>query len=202
MDRVITINREHGSGGRQIGKLIAEKLEIECYDSRFITEAAKQSGINEKLFHAYNERPIDSLLYSVAMATSAIPKVNWEMRERPLPEQICRVQFDMINELAKKPCVIVGRCADSVLDETILKCRVFIRAELSDRVKQITQTYKVSEKTAEKMIKQIDKERASYYQYFTGKHWSDSRNYDICINTSGLSKQKAAEMILAYITKQ
>lgn len=202
MNKVITIGREHGSGGRQIGKLIAENLGIECYDSRFITEAAKQSGINEKLFHAYNERPIDSLLYSVAMATSAIPNVNWEMRERSLPEQICRVQFDMINELAKTPCVIVGRCADSIIDEAVPKCRIFIRAELPDRIKQITQTYKVSEKNAEKLIKQTDKERASYYQYFTGRHWRDSTNYDLCINTSGLSKQEAAELILIYIAKQ
>lgn len=88
------------------------------------------------------------------------------------------------------------------IDETIPKCRIFIRAELTDRIKQITQTYKVSEKSAEKLIRQTDKERASYYQYFTGKHWKDSTNYDLCINTSGLSKQEAAELILTYIAKQ
>lgn len=202
MNVVITIGREHGSGGRYIGKIIAEKSGIECYDTRFITEAAKRNGINEKVFQAYNECPVNSLLYSIVMAGSAIPGLAWNNTERPLHEQVFKAQFDMINELGQNPCVIVGRCADSVLDESITKCRVFIRADLPDRIKRIAETYQVSEKEAEKMILQTDKDRASYYQYHTGQRWGNSQNYDLCLNTSGMSEEDAAELILAYIAKK
>lgn len=202
MTPIITIGREHGSGGREIGKLIAQKLQIECYDTRFITEAAKRTGMNEKIFQTYNERPLDSLLYSVAMSTSALPGFVWEAKNRSLAEQVCEAQFDMVRELAANPCVIVGRCADKVIDATIPKCRIFIRAEKEDRISRIMQTYQLSEKDAEKAIAQADKERSSYYNYFTNRHWGDVKNYDLCLNVSGLSIENAADIIISYIYKK
>lgn len=202
MNMVITIGREHGSGGRAIGKKLAEKLGIECYDSRIITEAAKRSGISEKLFHTYNERTTDSLLYSLVMNTRTIPGISWEDRNRPLPEQICKAQFDMIRELAKKPCVIVGRCGDYILKDSVPTCRVFIRAEMEDRIEGIMKTYDLSEQDAKRIIQRTDKERASYYHFYTNQVWGDCRNYDLCINSSGLSIDEAADIILAYMEKK
>lgn len=202
MNKIITIGREHGSGGRAIGKKIAEKLGIECYDSRIITEAAKRSGINEKLFEAYNERATDSLLYSLSMSTGTIPGISWEDRNRPLPEQICKAQFDIIKEYAQKPCVIVGRCADFILDDTVPKCRVFVCAEKADRIVRIMETYKVSAKDAENMILRTDKERSGYYHFYTNQRWGDCRNYDLCLNISGIDIENAADLILDYAAKK
>ncbi|MDY4969085.1 MAG: cytidylate kinase-like family protein [Lachnospiraceae bacterium] len=202
MNKVITIGREHGSGGRAVGTIIAEKLGIECYDTRIITEAAKRSGINEKLFHAYNERSTDSLLYSLAMSVKVVPGISWEDQNRSLPEQICKAQFEVIKEFAQKPCVIVGRCADYILDDTISKCRVFIRAEKADRIARIMETYQVSAKDAEHMISRTDKERSSYYHFYTNQRWGDCRNYDLCLSTSGISIQDAADLIINYMEKK
>ena len=202
MKTVITIGREHGSGGREIGKYIAKKLGIECYDTRFITEAAKRTGINEKIFQTYNERPVDSLLFSISMSTSAFPGFTWGTKNRSFAEQVCQAQFDLIKEFAKKPCVIVGRCADSVIDISVAKCRVFIRAEQKERILRIMQTYQLSEKDALKAITQADKERSSYYNFFTNRQWGDSRNYDLCLNVSGLSIESASEIIIDYVSKR
>lgn len=202
MDKVITIGRQHGSGGREIGHCIADKLGVECYDTRFITEAAKRSGLSEKIFQAYNEKPVDMVLYSMSMSSSAIPGLHWEGKNRSLAEQVCQAQFDLVRELAEKPCVIVGRCADSILDSSISKCDVFIRADIEDRIKRIMRTYDMSEQETKKAIRQADKERAGYYNFFTNQQWGNSQNYDICLNVSGLSIEDAADLIISYAGKK
>lgn len=199
---VITIGREHGSGGRQVGKLLAERLGIECYDTRFITEAAQHSKISEEIFKSHNEKITNSPLYSIFMFSTGIPNLTWDEKSRPLVEQVCKVQFDMVRKLAQKPCVIVGRCADSVLDDTVQKCRIFVRAEMTDRIGRIMDGYQLGEKEAEKAIRQADKERASYYNFYTGKRWGDSRHYDLCINTSGLGIENTVDLIVSYMEKK
>jgi len=197
MNKIITIGREHGSGGREIGKRIAAKLGIECYDGRLVAEAARTGGIDEKLARFYDEKPTSTLLYSLSMSMS-VPGLTHTMPPFPIGEQVYQAQCEVIRKLAEKPCVIVGRCADYILSGHVPLCRVFIRSEPEDRVRRIMETYDMTEQQARETIRKTDKERASYYSFHTDKTWGSIKNYDICLNVRGLDLSDAADIIIKY----
>lgn len=198
-DFVITIGREYGSYGNEIGKALAEKLNIPFYDKELLKMAAQESGISEELFLQADEKPINSLLYSiVAHGFPAYAGAN-QYNSYLTNDKLFNIQAEVVRNVAEKPCVIVGRCADDILANSDKKfISVFIYASKQDRIKKIAEEYKVSEKEANDMIKKVDKSRASYYEFYTNKIWGDSVNYDLCFN-SRIGIERSVALITDYL---
>lgn len=197
---IYTIGREFGSGGKQIGEKIAERLGIPLYDKELLQKAAKDSGFCEEIFENHDEKPTNSFLYSLVMDTysagnySAAPFLDM-----PLNHKVFLAQFDSIKKIAEEgPCVIVGRCADYALAGNPDVANVFIRADLEDRIRWISKRLDITEGKAKDMIAKKDKQRSSYYNYYTSKKWGDSRSYDLCLNTSKLSPDECVDLIIKF----
>lgn len=199
-NEIYTIGREFGSYGKQVGEKLAERLGIKFYDKELLQKAAKDSGFCEEIFENHDEKPTNSFLYSLVMDTysagnySAAPFLDM-----PLNHKVFLAQFDSIKKIAgNESCVIVGRCADYALASNPNCLNVFIRADMEDRIKRISKRMDLTENKAKDMIQKKDKQRASYYNYYTSKKWGDSRSYDLCLNTSKVSVEDCVELILAY----
>ncbi|MDD6157042.1 MAG: cytidylate kinase-like family protein [Lachnospiraceae bacterium] len=197
---IYTIGREFGSGGKQIGEKIAKRLGIPLYDKELLQKAAKDSGFCEEIFENHDEKPTNSFLYSLVMDTysagnySAAPFLDM-----PLNHKVFLAQFDSIKKIAEEgSCVIVGRCADYALAGNPDVVNVFIRADLEDRIKWISKRLDITESKAKDMASKKDKQRSSYYNYYTSKKWGDSRSYDLCLNTSKLSLDECVELIIRF----
>ncbi len=197
MNRVITIGRELGSGGRTVGKEVARLLQIPYYDRELIDEAAKESGLSSD-FIEHNEQEItSSFLYNLAMGNSytygmlGLGGTN----SVPLTMQVFLAQQKVIQKYAASPCVIVGRCADFILRDRHDLLKVFIYASMEDRIKRAVDEYGYSQKKALDMITKSDKGRARHYATFTEWDWSDRRNYDMMLNAAALGVDTAARMI-------
>lgn len=189
---VITISREYGSGGRYVGRLIADKLGIKFYDKELIIEAAKKTGLSEE-FIENNEQKIDKLPefnngYYLGLNNS---------------DKIFLNESEIIKKLAnKESCVIVGRCADYVLQNRKDLIKVFIYSDPENKIKRATKFYSLTKEVAKKEINKINKLRASHYKYYTEKEWADSRNYDISLNSDWLGIEKTAEMICNLVLEK
>lgn len=196
--QIITISRELGSGGRIIGKKVADLLGFHFYDHEIIDQTAKISGFSTEQISHSEEKITNSFLYNVAMGTGyGLSILSGNTREAmPLNAQIYLAQRQAIQALAKKgPCVIVGRCADYILkDETgVLRC--FVYAELQKRVHRAINEYGMDAENAEKQILQTDKSRAVYYNAVTDQKWGDCSNYDLMINSEKVGIDMAARLI-------
>ncbi len=198
--KIYTIGREFGSMGQLIGEKLAERLGIKCYDKELLQQAAKESGFCEEIFENHDEKPTNSFLYSLVMDTysagnySAAPFLDM-----PLNHKVFLAQFDTIKNLAEKEsCVIVGRCADYALANNPDVINVFVRAELEDRVKLVSKRMDITENKAKDLVLKNDKQRASYYNYYTSKKWGDTSSYDLTINTSKISVDNAVDLILDF----
>ena len=200
---VYTIGREFGSRGKVIGKKLAERLGIKFYDKELLQQAAKESGFCEEIFENHDEKPTNSFLYSLVMDTySAGNYSSAPFLDMPLNHKVFLAQFDAIKSIAEKEsCVIVGRCADYALADRKDVLNIFFRSELEDRISYVAQRYNVSLQKAKEMIQKKDKQRSSYYNYYTCKKWGDARSYDLSINTSKLSDEACIDIILAYREK-
>ncbi len=200
MKKIITIGRELGSGGRTIGKMVANQLGIPYYDRDLIDAAAKESGLAPQFIESTEQRVTNSLLYNLAMGTSygyGILK-NANAQTLPLTEQIYIAQKHAILSYADKgSCVIVGRCADQILAERDDILRVFIYADLSKRAERAVKEYGMTEDTVMKELRRSDKERSQHYSSFTEKIWGDRHNYDLLLNSSALGFQVCAKLICA-----
>lgn len=198
MKNIITIARQFGSNGQDIGKLVAEKAGIPFYDRALIDLAAKKSGVAKEVFERVDEQPTNSLLYALSMGSYGV-NGGYLPRELPLSDQLFFIQCDIIRQAAQEgPCVIVGRCADYVLRDTPNVCRVFLYADASVRAAQVQKDLGYSEKKAmERMIK-ADKRRAAFYNYYTNQRWGRIENYDFALNTATVSMEQAADLILAF----
>ena len=197
---VITIGREFGSGGLVIGKALAERLGINFYDKELLQRAAKDSGFCQEIFENHDEKPTNSFLYSLVMDTySAGSYSSAPFLDMPLNHKVFLAQFESIKKIAEQEsCVIVGRCADYALADNPDCINVFIHAEIEDRIKWISKRLNITENKAKDTIQKKDKQRASYYNYYTSKKWGDSRSYDLSLNTSKLSVDDCVEMIIKY----
>lgn len=200
---VYTIGREFGSRGKVIGEKLAERLGIKFYDKELLQQAAKESGFCEEIFENHDEKPTNSFLYSLVMDTySAGNYSSAPFLDMPLNHKVFLAQFDAIKSIAEKEsCVIVGRCADYALADRKDVLNIFFRSELEDRISYVAQRDNVSLQKAKEMIQKKDKQRSSYYNYYTCKKWGDARSYDLSINTSKLSDEACIDIILAYREK-
>ena len=198
---VITIGREFGSGGHEIGMKLAEKLGIKCYDKELLELAAKESGLCEELFASQDEKPTNSFLYSLVMDTYSLGYTNSYV-DMPINHKVFLAQFDTIKKIAEREsCVIVGRCADYALASNPDCLNVFIHADIEDRIKTVSKRNDVTENKAKDLIQKKDKQRASYYNYYSCKKWGDSRSYDLTLNTSKITPEQCVDIILAYREK-
>lgn len=197
---VYTIGREFGSGGRQIGKALADRLGIKFYDKELLQHAAKDSGFCQEIFEHHDEKPTNSFLYSLVMDTySAGSYSSAPFLDMPLNHKVFLAQFESIKKIAEQEsCVIVGRCADYALADNPDCINIFVHAENEDRIKWISKRLNITENKAKDMIQKKDKQRASYYNYYTSKKWGDSRSYDLTLNTSKLSMDDCVELIIKY----
>lgn len=193
---VITISRQYGSGGRFIGKLLAEKLGIPLYDNELITLAAKKSGYSEEIFKDIEKTSTRSLLYSFSMygTTSGVYGL-------PLADQVYIVQSDIIKKVAAEgPCVIIGRCADYVLKDEPRVINVFIHSDLENRIKRAVTYYGLEQEKAKSIITKTDKRRSSYYNYYTGLNWGIAENYEISLNSDKIGIENCVDILYKYIS--
>ncbi len=184
---IITIGRQYGSGGHDIGKKLAEELNIPFYDRELLERAAKDSGLCQEIFENHDEKPTNSFLYSLVMDTYSMGYPSAAFAEMPLNHKIFLAQFDAIKAIAKEgPCVIVGRCADYALSDFPNVVNVFLYADMQDRIVRIARRHDLTDAKAKDLIVKTDKRRASYYNYYTSKKWGEASGYDICLNTATL----------------
>lgn len=196
---VITIGREFGSGGREIGKVVAENLGIKFYDKELISLAAKESGVNPEVFEHADEHATNSLLYSLSMGVYNMGSGYAPIRDMPVNDQLYILQHKIIKELAANPCVIVGRCADYVLRNKKNCVKLFINADIEYRVTRAIKTHEIPENKAESIVRKTDKTRANYYNFYSDKKWGAANNYDLCINSGIISQTQAVELISEYV---
>lgn len=197
---IITIGRQYGSGGHEIGATIAHDLGIKLYDKEILKRAAKESGICEELFETHDENTSRSFLYSLVMDSHAFGHAFGANAGMPLNHQIFLEQFNTIKQIAsEESCVIVGRCADYALNDNVDVINVFVYADLEKRIRRIARLYNLTDKQAKDLINKNDKQRASYYNYYTNKTWGDAKSYDLCINSGKLGVGGSAKVIEDYI---
>lgn len=200
MNKVITIGRQYGSGGREIGQKIAEKYHIPFYDNELITRAAKESGFAEETFERAEEKATNSLLYSLAMGINVYGNQDFGFSGLSLDDRIFLAQSDVIRKVAEEgPCVIVGRCADYVLRERENVFNVFVRASMEYRLQRAIHNYGVEEKGAADFILKNDKRRGNYYSYHVGEKWTNLNNYDLVVCSDIMGIDQAVACICTYL---
>lgn len=197
---VITIARQYGSGGREVGLKLAELTGLSYYDKDLITMAAQKSGLNQAVLHAADEKAANSLLYTLALGSSTY-HAGVNNLHVPLNDKLFTVQSEIIRDIAKenKGAIIVGRCADYVLAGHANLLRVFISADFDSRVKTIMQRHELSENDAKDLIIKTDKRRSNYYNYYTGGKWAKLENYDLIVSTDKIGIENAAKLIQSYM---
>ncbi len=198
MKKIITIGRELGSGGRTIGKMVANRLGIPYYDRELIDKAAEKSGLAASYVETREQKVTNSFLYNLAMGTSYGYGILQDANRQtlPLPEQIYEAQSEVIKNYAKQGrCVIVGRCADQILADRDDVLRVFIYADMDKRIERGIREYGMAKQTAAKEIERSDKERSRHYDMFTDRAWGDRHNYDLLLNSSRLEYEDCVKII-------
>ena len=192
---IITISRQYGSGGRQIAQLLSKELNIPYYDNELISMAAEKSGIKDEIFKDAELQAGNNFLYLLSRLGP-----ETQVYGMPFNEKIFNIQSQVIRDLAAKgPCVIVGRCADYVLNDYQNTANVFTYAPFQTRVARAVTEYGLNRENAEKDVRKVDKARESYYNYHTGNKWGNAANYDLMINMNFLTPESAVKLILDYL---
>lgn len=196
---IITIGRQYGSGGREIGNLIAKELGIKLYDREMLSVAAKDSGICEEFFERHDEKPTNSFLYSLVMDTYAMNYSTNAFSDMPLNHKVFLAQFNAIKKIAdEESCILIGRCADYALEENKDAIKIFIHADMNARIHRIARIYNITDAKAKDTINKTDKRRASYYNYFSNKKWGECDSYDLSLDSSVLGVEGTARAIIEY----
>ena len=200
MNTIITIGRQFGSAGREIGEKVAAHFGIPCYDKELLSRAAKESGFCEEMIESHDERPTNSFLYNLVMDTYSFGYNASSFMDMPISHKIFLAQFETIKKMASEgPCVIVGRCADDALSDFDNCIHLFIYGEEKTKTKRIMEKYNLSESKAKDMINKKDKQRQSYYNYYSSKKWGRADSYDLCINSSLLGIEGTVKLIIQVI---
>lgn len=193
-NRIVTISREFGSGGRTVGKLLAQELGIPCYDSELIQKIAEKSGFTENYVRKADESASSGFLAS-AFSTRAFGPTN--------EDYLWEVQRKVILELAEKEsCVIVGRCADYILRETADCLTVFIHASMEYRMNRIVEVYGEREESPEQRVKEKDKRRAAYHRFYTNMKWGYAKNYQVCLDSGALGIENCVDILKRLYEKK
>ncbi len=196
---IITIGRQFGSGGSEIGKKLADNLNIKYYDKELIQLAAKESGICPELFEKADEKTSGGLLQAFAMGFS-MNGALYQPNDYFTDATLFQVQSDVIRKIAaERSCVIVGRCADYILKDDPHCTSVFIHSSEEDRIQRITGKNPVTEKEALEQMRKTDKTRASYYNYYTDKTWGAAMSYHLCLNSSVIGTDHCVRLIEEFI---
>ena len=189
---VITVSREYGSGGRYVGRLIADKLGIKFYDKDLIIKLAEKTGLSEEYIEKIEEQRTAAAVFDNGFGSGLTNSDELFIKES-----------ELIKELAQKEsCVIIGRCADFILKENKNILKVFISGTMKDKIKRVTKFYGIDEKNAEKEINKINKQRANHYKHYTGNDWLEASNYDICINSDLYGVEKTADIICDLVKEK
>ena len=196
---VITIARGYGSGGKTIGKMLSEKLDIPFYDRELLRMASDDSGIHERLFGQADERVKPGLRkpFGKVYKGELLPP---ESDDFVSDDNLFNYQAKIIKELADPcSCVIVGRCADFILQGRTNVVKLFVHAPFESCVKTVMDMYALPQKEAEKKIQDTDRHRSAYYKYYTRRNWDNAQNYDLCLNSAELGFDKCVEIVEAYM---
>lgn len=197
---IITIGRQYGSGGAEIGRLLGKELGIHVYDKDILKMTSDESGIRESYFHLADEKAGNKLLYKVVhslIPENSAPSLGSDLVSA---DNLFRFQSAVIRKLAQEEsCIFIGRCADYVLSGTEGLVRVFIYADMEDRIQRITEKGYFAEDEVAKNIRRIDRERRDYHRYYTGKGWDDLGNYDLMLNSARIGVGGCVESIVHYL---
>ena len=197
---VITIARQYGSGGREIGERVAELLSIPKYDKELITLSAQKDGLSEQVLEKVDETATSSLLYTLAMGSNLFAGAHAAPYSLPLNDKLFVRQSEVIRSLAEEgSCVVIGRCADYVLKDNPCRFSVFIYGDLECRRKRVAERHDVRDSAALDLINKTDRRRASYYNFYTGGKWGKLDNYHLAINSSALGIEGTAQAIAAAV---
>ena len=200
MKTIITIGRQFGSAGREIGEKLAKEFNIPCYDKELLTRAAKESGFCEELIQNHDERPTNSFLYNLVMDTYSFGYNAAGLIDMPISQKVFLAQFDAIKKMAEEgPCIIVGRCADYALADYDNCLSIFIHADKACKVKRIMEKYSLTESKAKDMIAKKDRQRQSYYNYYSNKKWGQASSYNLSIDSGILGIDGTVDLIKTFI---
>ena len=200
MKTVITIGRQFGSGGREIGEKLSKAYGISYYDRELLTRAAKESGFCEEILQNHDERPTNSFLYNLVIDTYSFGYNSSSFVDMPISQKVFLAQFDTIKKVAEEgPCVIVGRCADYALEGRDNVINLFIYADEDFKIRRVMDIYDLDENKARDMIVKKDKQRQSYYNYYTNRKWGKADTYDLCINSSVLGIDGSVKLIKQFV---
>ena len=190
---IITIGREHGSGGHEIARALAQELGYACYDKEIVDHAAENSHFSREVMDSFDEKRVSPYVVPVPNFVGMGESFRLNM-------QVAAAQFEAIRSLAEQGNgIFVGRCADYVLRNRDDLLRVFIQASEDSRIREMMKRRDLSEDQARKLIRQVDKDRSSYYRYYTDQNWGDRQYYDLCINTDKVGVRGAVQIIKACL---
>ncbi len=200
---IVTIAREYGSGGREIGKQLAERLNVPFYDKELITRAAEESGIDADLFENADEKPSNpfwtSLAFNIGTFGSHTPTLN----DLPMNDRLFLLQSKTIQKIVQEgSCVIVGRCADYLLEKEENAVHFFIHANQEDKLERVITSYGIPSEGAQEFMKKTDRRRAAYYGYYAGEKWGQINRYDLCINSSTLGIDATVAFLFEFIKQK
>jgi cytidylate kinase len=196
--KIITISREFGSGGRTIGRMVAQKLDIPFYDKELVDQIAVESGFAPKYIEEHGEHAPGLSRLAYAFAPQGVPGV---MNGLSTADFLWNIQCNVILQLAEKgPCVIVGRNADYILKDREDTLHAFIHADMKFRADRIVRLYGESEKSPEARLQEKDKRRKVNYQHYTGRTWGQAQNYDITLNSSALGIENCVDIIVNMVS--
>ena len=198
---IITIARQYGSGGREIGELVSAKLGIPIYDKLLITEAAAKGDFNEEVLKTADESASNTLLYTLAVGSNTLGAAMHFGYKMPINDKLFLLQSDVIRDYAKKGSgIFIGRCADYVLRDEPNILRLFIYGDLDHRRARVIQRHpEIKSSQIVETINKIDKRRSTYYNFYTGNKWGHFDNYDMAINTSTLGIEGTADLICRFV---
>lgn len=199
MNKIITIGRQLGSNGRIIGEALAERLGYKFYDKELIAKVAKDNGLSEHLFEGIDEKPTNSMLYSLVMGIQSGKGLYYQYNDIMNGDNLFKLQSDVIKGIAKEDnCVIVGRCADYILRDHPGLVKVFLYANREERVKTLMARDNMSEKLANSAVSKADKRRSNYYNFYTNNVWGDVNNYHLCLDTASLPTEKCVDILAKF----
>ena len=195
--KIITISREFGSGGRTIGRMVAQKLGIPFYDKELVDQIALESGFAPKFVEEHGEHSPSGSLFSYAFAPQGVPGI---MNGLSTADFLWNIQCSVIQQLAEKgPCVIVGRNADYILKDRPECLHIYTFADVPYRAERIVRLYGESEKSPEARLAEKDKRRRVNYQHYTGRTWGQAQNYDICLDTGVLGIEQCVDIVVSIV---
>ncbi len=189
---IITLGRQHGSNGHLIARRLAEELGYKCYDKEIVDEAAAASAFSKEIFDSYDEKRVSAYILSTPHYIGMNEGFHLNM-------QVAAAQFETMRRLAEKgDCIFVGRCADYVLRSRDDVLRIFIMGDMETRIKTMMERRSLSYAQARRLVREVDKDRSSYFKYHTDQIWGESENYDLCID-SRIGVQGTVDVIRAYM---